>query len=319
MLALARATWRQSNALNRNPTGILRNAERLAAVASAAIILAAAAMPNDEDQSAPAAAAAAATPRVSTALAPDRETNFGAYLGAPYHHPSDFWLKKAGQTDLTIKDVEWFTKPFENPLYYGVRLQRWFTGGRFGTMIDFVHSKAYAPFDQPRPMTGTLNGKPVPSEGKPGDYFNKLEWSHGHNMLTLNGLVRIFQIGRFAPYGGIGAGISLPHSEIHLNTDPTRTYEYQYTGVTVQSLIGLEIRLRTGSIFVEYKFTNADYSGPLSGRDGSWLPLDMYHQFSRWWSGEEPRDGWAGARLTSHQLVGGFLVRFVPKPAIATP
>ena len=239
-------------------------------------------------------------------------SDFGAYFGAPYHYPSDFHLVKPGVTDLTIKDIDWFTKPFDNPLYYGVRIQRWLEGGRLGAMLDFTHSKAYAPMQPEKTFEGTLDGKPVPPKAKVGDYFDKLEWSHGHNMLTLNGLIRLPSLGIISPYAGLGAGVSLPHSEIHLKTDPHRTYEYQYTGPAAQALFGLEFRLRTGSVFIEYKFTTADYWGPLTGRDGTWLPIDMWRQFSRWWSGEPPPNGWAGAKLTSHQVIGGFLRRFVP-------
>ncbi len=288
-----------------------RAIEITAAVLAMGLLVAAAALPDDSDTR-----AAAANPPLSTALHPGRETDFGAYLGAPYHYPSDFHLVKPGVTDLTIKKIDWFTLPFENPLYYGVRIQRWFEGGRFGTMLDFTHSKVHAPFDnQEFDMEGTVDGKPVPPKGKVRDYFKKLEWTHGHNMLTLNGLMRLPSIGIVSPYFGAGAGLSFPHSEIHRTGDASRTYEYQYTGPVGQAIFGLELRLRTGSVFVEYKFTLADYWGPLTGRDGSWYPIDMWRQFSRWWSGEPPRDGWAGARLTSHQVIGGFLTRFVPKTA----
>jgi hypothetical protein len=276
------------------------------------LLVVAAALPSDPDD----ARAASASPPVSTALHPGRESDFGAYLGAPYHYPSDFHLVKPGVTDLTIKKIDWFTLPFENPLYYGVRIQRWFEGGRFGTMLDFTHSKVHAPFDdQQFDMEGTVDGKPVPPKGKVRDYFSKLEWTHGHNMLTLNGLMRLPSLGIVSPYFGAGAGLSFPHSEIHKKGDASRTYEYQYTGPVGQAIFGLEFRLRTGSVFIEYKFTTADYWGPLTGRDGTWFPIDMWRQFSRWWSGEPPRDGWAGARLTSHQMIGGFLTRFVPKTA----
>jgi hypothetical protein len=78
--------------------------------------------------------------------------------------------------------------------------------------------------------------------------------------------------------------------------------------------------LKSGSVFLEYKYTFADYSGPITHTDGSWLPLDLWRQFSRWWSGEEPPGGYAGARIDSHQVVGGFLMRFVPAEAgVATP
>ncbi|WP_246317266.1 hypothetical protein [Hyphomicrobium methylovorum] len=295
-LASGRSRWR-------------RGVDVAATVLTMGMVVVAAAMPNDRDDT---GVAASTPPPASTALHPGRESTFGAYLGAPYHYPSDFHLKKPGVHDLTIKNVDWYTKPFENPLYYGARLQRWFEGGRFGSMLDFTHSKAYAPMGEDKPFEGTLDGKPVPATAKPGAYFNKLEWSHGHNMLTLNGLVRLPSLGVISPYAGVGAGLSFPHSEIHLKSDPSRTYEYQYTGPIGQALFGLEFRLRTGSIFIEYKFTTADYWGPLTGRDGTWFPIDMWRQISRWWSGEEPKDGWAGAKLTSHQAIGGFLVRFTP-------
>lgn len=295
----------------------IKNAERVAAAIAAGLILVAAAMPEDDrDASAP----AAAPPASSSAFHPGRETNFGAYLGAPYHYPSDFWFRKDGLHDFRIKNVEWYTQPFDNPLYYGVRLQRWFSGGRIGSMIDFVHSKAYAPKDKEAQFDGTLDGKPAPEKSRIEDYFSKLEYSHGHNMLTLNGLLRFSSIGRISPYAGLGAGVLLPHAEIHLKSDPARTYEYQFGGPTAQALFGLEFRLKSGSVFLEYKYTFADYSGPITHTDGSWLPLDLWRQFSRWWSGEEPPGGYAGARIDSHQVVGGFLMRFVPAEAgVATP
>lgn len=300
--------WSDACATTRAPT-----LHAAAGCVASLLLIVAAAMPTDEN----AARAADAVMLASTATMPGRETNVGAYLGAPYHYPSDFRLVQDGRHDFTIKDVHWYTLPFNNPLYYGARVQRWGDSGRFGTMIDFVHSKAYSPFDVEHTFEGTLDGKPAPATGKIKDYFDKLEWTHGHNMLTLNGLMRFGMIGSFSPYAGLGAGISLPHSEIHLKTDPARTYEYQYTGPTAQALFGIEWRLRTGSLFIEYKFTFADYWGPITHTDGSWLPLDMWRQVSRWWRNEPPPGGWAGARLTSHQVVGGFTARFTPAVAIA--
>ncbi len=327
MIAATARAWALANACAGRSWRAGKIAEAVAAMCAAGLLVVSAALPGDRD------AAAALSTREGAGLTDiaGRETAFGAYLGAPYHYPSDFHLQKAGVHDLTIKDIAWYTRPFDNPLYYGARIQRWMSGGQFGTMIDFTHSKAYAPIEKPCVKTekpcapiddayafeGTLGGKPVPTRAKISGYFDKLEWTHGHNMLTLNGLMRFASFGNFQPYAGAGAGISLPHSEIHLLTDPARTYEYQYTGPCAQALIGLELRLKTGSIFFEYKFTVADYSGPLTGRDGTWFPVDMWRQFSRWLSGEEPPGGWAGARLTSHQAIGGFMVRF--KPAGPSP
>ncbi len=289
--------------------GLVRGFEIAAAAGAMGLLVLAATLPDDDGASA--RATGATGPAAS--YAPGKEATFGAYLGAPYHYPSDFHLKKAGSRDLTIKDVNWFTKPFENPLYYGARIQKWGDGGRFGAMVDFVHSKAYAPMKEEKTFLGTLDGKALPEKARVEQYFDKLEFSHGHNMLTLNGLMRFASFGRFSPYAGLGAGISLPHSEIHLLTDPTRTYEYQMTGLNGQALFGIEFRSATGSIFLEYKFTLADYLSPVTHNDGNWLPMDMARQFKRWWSGAEPPGGWVSTRLTSHQVVGGFTVRFVPQ------
>lgn len=289
--------------------------EKGAAIVGMGMVVAMAAMPND----APADAgngADVAKPAVSRGVPMGAEMAFGAYLGAPYHYPSDFKLTKEGVHDLTVKNVEWYTKPFDNPLYYGARVQRWFAGGTFGSMVDFLHSKAYAPLKKETSLEGMMNGEPVPETAVLRDYFRKLEFTHGHNMLTLNGLMRFARFGPVLPYAGLGAGVSLPHSEMHIAKENTRTYEYQYTGPAAQALFGLEWRLKTGSVFLEYKFTIADYRAPLTGDDGSWLPLDMWRQFSRWWSGEEPPGGWGETRLTSHQVVGGFAVRFAPRAAV---
>ena len=261
-----------------------RTAELASSIGAAALLVFAAALPNDTGR----ADGNARQDRAPIPITAPSENVFGAYLGAPYHYPSDFHLHQEGRHDLTIKHVDWYTHPFENPLYYGARLQHWLDGGRFGTMVDFTHSKAYAPMKDVKTFEGTLDGKPVPDQAKVQDFFDKLEFSHGHNMLTLNGLMRLASFGSFTPYAGLGAGISLPHSELHLLTDPARTYEYQYTGPIAQALFGVELRLKTGSIFIEYKFTIADYLAPLTHRDGSWLPIDMWRQFSRWWSGEQP-------------------------------
>ena len=232
------------------------HADKAAAILCMAILVVTAAIPDarEAEDAARAATSAAAT----ATAAPGAETTYGFYFGAPYHYPSDFHLQKAGHTDLTIKNVEWYTHPFEHPLYYGARIQRWLIGGRFGTMIDFTHSKAYAPMHELNDMEGTIEGKPVkdfsepekPGQLMPWQFFDKLEWTHGHNMLTLNGLMRFANFRGISAYAGAGAGISLPHSEIHLRSDPARTYEYQYTGPVAQALVGLEFRLKSGSVFV---------------------------------------------------------------------
>ncbi|MBA4171190.1 MAG: hypothetical protein C0511_00695 [Hyphomicrobium sp.] len=247
--------------------------------------------------------------------APAPEVLIAAYGGTPYTYDSDVHFKRIGRgavRDFTVEKVEWEGQPFKHPVYYGVRVARWSEGGQFGGMVDFTHSKAISRMAQEVRIKGTLDGQPVPEKARISDLFQKLEFSHGHNMLMATGLMRLSSsfAPRVSPYVGLGAGVSLPHTEIHLHkNDPKRTYEYQFTGPSLQGLVGIEFRLPRVSCFVEYKFTFASYSAPLTGRDGTWLPLDVWAQIQRWLAGGAPTGGYADTQLASHQLVGGLGVR----------
>ena len=242
---------------------------------------------------------------------PAKETMVGAYMGAPHTYPSAVRIEKEGAYDFTIDPVHWKAQPFKSPIYYGARVVRWFTGGRTGMMVDFIHSTAIAALKKEAAFSGTLDGKPLPPRAKISEIVKKLEFSHGHNLLTLNGLLRLPNIGaRVSPYVGAGAGVLLPHTEVKLTNGDSRTYEYNYAGPAGQALIGLEFRLPRMSVFLEYKFTYAQYEAPLSQMNGSWLILDIWRQFQRWMNGEEPPGGHVSTQLSSHQLVGGLAVRF---------
>lgn len=253
---------------------------------------------------------------------PTKELMVAFYGGAPYTYPSRVSLKKDGVHDFTVDGVEWRGEPFIDPIYYGVRVVRWFEGSRTGGMLDFTHSKTIGELDKEVNFKGLLNGEPAPAKAKLGDVFRRLEASHGHNMLTLNGMLRLFDLHpRLSLYGGLGAGVNLPHSEIQLMKGGGRTYEYLYTGPAAQALIGLEFRVPRMSYFLEYKFTFAQYDVPLSELDGTKIGLfaDLYRQAARWWSGEPPPGGILSKQLISHQAIGGIGVRFGAKPAAALP
>ncbi len=256
---------------------------------------------------------------VSRAVALGPELLIAGYGGSPYTYDSDVRFNRAAdpKRNMTVERVGWEGQPFKHPLYYGVRVARWGSGGATGAMVDFTHSKAISNMAQSVRLKGTLDGRPLPESARISDYFQKLEFSHGHNMLFLTGLVRLGAVlPQVAPYVGLGAGVSLPHSEVHLHkSDPKRTYEYQYTGPAAQALAGVELRLARVSVFLEYKFTFASYHVPLTGREGTWLGEDLFAQARRWWSGAEPPHGWADTRLASHQVIGGLGVRVALAPA----
>lgn len=239
-----------------------------------------------------------------------------AYGGAPYTYASDVRIERL-DTEMTVHDVDWRGKPFDDPIYYGVRVARWFPHSSVGAMVDFTHSKAYALLDQQVTLSGRRDGQSLPPTAAVGDLFHKLEFTHGHNMLTLNLLRRLPSFGSsISPYVGIGLGAALPHTEVQLKGSGERTYEYQYVGPAAQFLIGIELRVPRLSYFIEYKFTHASYRAPLQNRDGGALPWDLWNQFRRWMSGSAPAGGWASTRLTSHQIIGGMGIRTVPSATV---
>jgi len=306
----------------RLPTGLFDKAAALLAIVAIGVVVLPPMLsePADDQAGGPAGGAAKASavepaPVDASTLAPGKETFIGAYSGMPYTYNSDFKFKtKANGRDLILRNVGWDSKPFKSPIYYGVRVARWSGKSAFGGMLDFTHGKVYSQRQQEVRLDGDrgsiIPGKILPPKAKIKDIFHHFEFTHGHNMLTLNGLYRLPQPhARLKPYIGIGFGVALPHSEVQFKGSKVRTYEYQYVGPVFQALIGLEFRVPRISYFFEYKFTLARYEVPLSNRDGSLLPLDLYAQFKRWWSGKTPEGGYAWTTLVSHQLIGGMGVR----------
>ena len=162
-------------------------------------------------------ASSSQSPDVSTATPPVKEWMIAGYGGAPYTYNSDVAVTRPGTHDFTAHDVGWDGEPFIDPIYYGVRIVRWSEGGQTGAMLDFTHSKTLSRLDEQVKFSGTINGAPAPEAAKLRDIFRRLEASHGHNMLTLNGLLRLPALSpRLIPYVGLGGGISLPHSEVQM-------------------------------------------------------------------------------------------------------
>ena len=196
-----------------------------------------------------------------------------AYGGVADTMKTDVKLSQPGGTDLTFSDVSWADKSFDGPIYYGLRLNYWFNNYKgLGVCIDFTHAKMYAQLDDTVNVTGTRSGVPTAGTEPLNNTFKELSFSHGYNLLTINGMYRWFPkktrdgtfLGRLQPYIGLGFGIAVPHVEVELNGD--KTEEYQYTGPAFQGLCGVNIDLyKKFSIFLEYKLTYADMDADLAG------------------------------------------------------
>ncbi len=298
-----------------------RTAKVCAAIGIAALLLAAprwldtggTTIADMADAGGPEAAGSArpATPTGSALSGLDRRFLIGGYSGVAYTHPSTVTIRDRARTDMTVKDFSWIGRPFKAPIYYGVRGIAWPEGSRFGAMIDFTHAKAIANYDDIGTFSGTADGRPLPAKARMRDVFKHLEFSHGHNMVTFNGMARLgLFVPHISPYLGIGGGISLPHTEVALRSENGRTYEYQYTGLVGQALAGLEIRLGRISLFFEYKYSYAPYDVPLSGVVNGWLLVtDLWRQLTAWLSGEKPPRGTLQTTLKTHHAIGGVLVR----------
>jgi hypothetical protein len=264
------------------------------------------AMSLPSDSAAPDSSASSSERHASIA-----EYRIGGYGGASYTHPSVVTIRNGAGTDMTVSGFDWIGRPFKAPIYYGARIQRLPTGAGLGTMLDFTHDKAIARDESVARFTGTRNGQPVAPSARIEDVFRHLEFSHGHNMLTLNGLWRMPRLGAgFRPYAGAGAGVSLPHTEVAFKGDNVRTYEYQFAGFVGQALAGIEIPLGRVSLFLEYKFTYAPYRVPLSHEPYGWLLVtDVWRQFRAWAAGEAPPGGWLDTTLAGHHGIGGMMIR----------
>jgi lipid A oxidase len=163
----------------------------------------------------------------------------------------------SGATNLTLDDIPFEGESFDNPIYYGVRGTYWLNGApSYGVMLDFTHAKAIADDDEIAPT------------------FDDLQFSHGLNTLTLNGLYR-HPLSWVTPYAGVGVGVSVPHVEVDLAGPGGSTEEYQFGGVAAQALAGMEFALGDRfALFAEYKFSYTPLDVDLDG--GGSLETDLF-------------------------------------------
>lgn len=198
---------------------------------------------------------------------------------------SDVKFKEPGETSLTFHGVDWDSDAFEEPQYFGLRLTYWLSRqSPWGFAIDLVHDKMIAELDQEVLVTGRRRGERVDADEVLGDTFSKLEFSHGHNLLTANvfyrwlprGRSRPSWLGRLQPYIGLGAGVAVPHVEVII--DLVSTGEYQFAGPAVQGLGGVDIDLMKHlSLFVELRLSYAHIDADLNGGGSVETDALTYH------------------------------------------
>lgn len=290
-----------------------------------------------EVDGAPTAAASAGRPAPGEAARTDftdHETVASFYVSQPFYYRSDVDMQRNDGTDIKLKQMGWDGDALMPPIDGGVRSMHWF--GSTGFMIDFLHNKAVARLGKGAhgrkikngvidevETEGTLKGQPAPAKLRLTELFDRFEFTHGHNVLLFNGIVRFAGLSpRIRPYAGAGAGFAVPHVEVWFKGEKleNRTNEYQYAGPAAQAFAGVELRVGRMSYYVEYKFSWASIGGALTGNE-SWknfnLPGDLLRQLQGWWSGDNPAFGGFSTTLTSHQIAGGVGFRLGAAKAAA--
>ncbi len=161
----------------------------------------------------------------------------------------------AGGLGYTHKNVEWDGDSFGPAPYWGARLTYWPSSmPNWGFMLDYTHAKMIADENS--------GGTPAGAAGNIGATYDRLEFTDGLNLVTVNALYQYDRWGSFKPYIGAGVGLAIPHVEVDSNGSNTR--EYQVTGIAAQVLVGGKYALDENfSLFGEYKLSYADIEADL--------------------------------------------------------
>ncbi len=160
---------------------------------------------------------------------------YGGSQSSPHSRVSGTYPGTGANYDALIG---WDGKSLAPPPYYGARAT-WWRRPDLGFGLELTHAKVYAPFAE-RNAIG----------------FNRLEFTDGHNIITLNVTKRWSdRFGPFTPYVGAGLGVALPHVDV-TSANGHRTYGYQLTGPAARLTAGMKYDLTDSwALFGEYQFT----------------------------------------------------------------
>ncbi len=144
--------------------------------------------------------------------------------------------------------IGWEGKSFAPPPYYGARVI-WWQRSNLGFGAELTHAKTYAPAAE-RSAIG----------------FNRMEFTDGHNIITLNVMKRWNdRFGSFTPYVGAGLGLALPHVDV-TSANGHQTLGYQLTGPAARLTAGMKYDLTDNwALFGEYQFTYSSNKAELVG------------------------------------------------------
>lgn len=199
---------------------------------------------------------------LAAALSPlHAEWLIAGYLGGASHEDSSLRVDQpALDTNVRFRDLQFRSRSFDSPLYYGVR-GGYFFSRHFGVDLELVHVKAYARTLQAADASGIIEGRPVSGRILPATVLDRFSMSHGVNYLFTSFVARHDfmrppgrERGPITVFGRAGGGQSIPHAESSFRGVTVEHYELG--GVAVQLAGGVELLFwrRLGALF-EYKYT----------------------------------------------------------------
>lgn len=172
--------------------------------------------------------------------------------------------------NLTFKDVQFKSKSFESPIYYGFRIGYFLPPLPYlGIEAEFIHLKVYSDPEQQVRATGIYHGVPINRKLPLGEIVQQYSISHGANLLLFNIAGRYaVKKGTDSPKGLViftarfGLGPSIPHTESTIDGQSKGQYE---TGRLAWQLgASVEFKLWQGFYaLAEYKFTRTRQSGQI--------------------------------------------------------
>ena len=210
------------------------------------------------------------------------EWSISAYLGGTNTQNSYLAFRNEANGDnLRFEDVEWESRDFDGPLYYGIRSGHFFR--YFGIETEFNHLKVFARTDRTYPASGEIAGTTLTGQRRMDDFVQQFGMSHGVNLLMLNAVVRVplfreedEKLGRLIVAGRVGGGRTFPHPE-------ARAFGQEWSEYDVGSGVfhlaaGAEVKL-AGPVFVfgEYKHTRMTQEVHVGPRAFAESPVRTHH------------------------------------------
>jgi hypothetical protein len=220
----------------------------------------------------------------ATGTRAEAQWSVGAYLGDAALARGELRVESPrDDTALRLTGQSYDDESFTSPVYYGVRLTRFFRSLPWlGLEGEFIHQKVLTSPDAIVRAQGQLAGTAIDRDLPFGEVLPRFELSHGLNLMTGNVVFRLRrghvsdadQRHRWALTARGGFGPTLTHVEARVGTEATDAY--QLAGPAWQAAAGGEVRLwsRLG-VMGEVKWTtthqnlqvgSAEVSGPFRAR-----------------------------------------------------